>query len=294
MAAAIYPIAGDRSLLYVSVLGYVAAGLLLFALLRRRFPDKISLVATAVCLLLPPLRAWSGHPMTDSWGLALEIGALLAGLLALERGGRSIAVWFASMLVLSFTRDASLVPLLAVGVVTIMTRTRRSAAVLGAGILASVPAPALFGVPFLVQLAYNLKGFHIPGTVHLSSVLSQYPAGLWSVLRDDVTYIRVFWPHPIVAYTVAAALFASVGYMIVAAPRRDVFFTLQRGALLGAAITVALAVNFTGLRLELVFVPVIAVGVAFTFQRLLIAMPGTRVFRLMSARTPLSFAGRRA
>src|SRR4051794_27149149 len=73
MAAALDPVAGKRSLLDASLLGYVAAGLLLFALLRRRFGPGISLAVAAVCLLLPPLRTFSGRPLTDSWGLALEI-----------------------------------------------------------------------------------------------------------------------------------------------------------------------------------------------------------------------------
>src|SRR5690349_23417266 len=144
LAAAIYPAAGDRSLLYVSIAGYVAAGLLLFAFLRTRFSDWISLVVALVCLLLPPMRTFAGFPLTDSWGLALEIGALMAALLALERGRRWIVVWTLTMLALSFTRDSTVIPIVAVGWIALVTRTRRSAALLVTGIAAALPAMTVF------------------------------------------------------------------------------------------------------------------------------------------------------
>ena len=294
MAAAMYPIAGDRSLLYVSALGYIATGLLLFALLRRRFPDNVSVIAAAACLLFPPLRTWAGGALTDSWGLALEVGALLAALLALERGGRWIALWFVSMVALSFTRDASIVLLVAVGWITIVTRTRRSAVVLATGIIASIWAPALFGAPLEEQLAYILHGFSIPGAVHLSYIVSHYPAAVWSVLRADVSDISNWGGHALVGYTVAAVFLASIGYMSAAAPRRDAFFTLQRAAAVGAAVTVALVVNFTAWRIELVFVPPMAVALAYTCERVFTGHTSARLARLVSVCTPIGSAGRKA
>jgi hypothetical protein len=288
IAAALYPIAGDRSLLYASMLGYVAVGLLLFALLRTRFSDGVGLLAAAACLCLPPLIKSGSMPATDSWGLALEVAALLAALLALERGGRWIAVWVATILALSFTRDATVVLLVAVGAIAIATRTRRSAAVLAMGIAASIPEVALFGAPLEKQLTYILQGFRIPTAVNWSYVVAHYPAAAWSVIWDDAAYPN--WNDPVVEYPAAAALVAAVAYMLVSAPRRDVFFTLNRAAIVGAVVTVALAVNYTGLRLELVFVPCVAVGLAFAVQRLLHgAPPAPRpgILRL-GTRVPLS------
>ena len=83
-------------------------------------------------------------------GLALEVGSLWLALLALERGGRYIGLGRRRSAV-SFTRDATVVLLVAVGWIAITTRTRRSAAVLASGIAAAVPAFALFGAPLIEQ-----------------------------------------------------------------------------------------------------------------------------------------------
>ncbi len=271
MAAAIYPAAGDRSLLYVSIAGYVATGLLLFALLRRRFSDGVSFLVAAACLLLPPTRTFAGYPLTDTWGLALEIGALIAALLALERGGRWIAVWALTMLALSFTRDSTVVVLVAVGWVALATRTRRSGLVLATGVAASAPAFALFGAPLVRQLSYVLQGFHPPAVVSWSYVTSHYPSALWSVLRQDAHY-PIGLSFPAVWFAVAAALFAALVYTFIASPRRDPFFMLSKGALVGAAALIAASINYTGLRLELVFIPSVAAALAFALARLLTAV----------------------
>jgi hypothetical protein len=269
MAAALYPAAGDRSLVYVSIAGYVVAGLLLFALLRRRFSDGVSLLVSIACLLLPPVRTFGGYPLTDSWGLALELGALIVALLALERGGRWIAVWALTMLALSFTRDSTIVVLFAVGWVVLATRTRRGVLVLGSGVTASVPAFLLFGAPLVRQMSYVLQGFHPPAVVSWSYVGSHYPAALWSVVRQDLHY-PLGLTFPAAWFVVAAALFAALVYMFIASPRRDPFFMLSKGAVVGSAGLIAASINYTSLRLELVFIPSVAVALAFGIARLLI------------------------
>jgi hypothetical protein len=268
MAAAIYPAAGNRSLLYVSIAGYVLAGLLLFALMRRRFSDGVSVLVSIACLLLPPVRTFAGLPLTDSWGLALEIGALIAALAALERGGRWIAVWVLTMVALSFTRDSTVVLFAAVGWAVLVTRTRRSMVVLAGGVAASLPALVLFGAPLERQMAYVIQGFHPPTVVSWSYVISHYPATLGSFLREDAHYPQTL-AYPAVWYAIGAAVVAAVGYMFIAGPWRDPFFMLSRGAFIGAVAVVALLPNYTGLRLELVFVPVVAAGLAFTVTRLI-------------------------
>jgi hypothetical protein len=281
MATAIYPAAGGRSLLYVSIVGYLVAGLLLFALLRRRFSDGVSCAVALACLLLPPVRTFAGFPLTDSWGLALEIGALIAALVALERGGRWILVWTATMLALSFTRDSTAVLIVAVAWAAFVIRTRRSAVVLGTGVAASVPALALFGAPLVRQLAYVMQGFHPPTVVSWSYVIDHYPASLWSLLRQDAHYPMTL-TYPAVWYAIGAALVAALGYMFIAGPRRDPFFMLTTAAFVGAAALVAISVNYTDMRLELVFVPSLAVALAFAASRLL--MPG-RAWLARYART---------
>ena len=270
MASALYPVAGERSLVYVSMLGYVAFGLLLFALLRRRFGPGVSLAVTAACLLLPPLRRVSALPLTDSWGLALEVGALLAAVLALERGKQWIAVWAATMLALSFTRDATAVLLVASAAVLLSARTRRSAAVFASGVVAALPAPLLFNVPLVEQMAYTLNDFRPRTPATLSYVGDRYPEAIWSVLRDDLTYPSELALAP-VQYLGAAALVIALVYMLARAPWRDEFFTLQRGAVLGALATIAIAVNYSAMRIELVLVPPVAAALAFAVDRLVCA-----------------------
>ena len=269
IAASIEPVAGlERSLLWTSALGYLLLGPLLFLLLRRRFSPGVSLAVTAVCLLLPPLWRTSGTPLTDSWGLALLTLALLTGLSALERGGRWIAAFAVSMLVLSFTRDATLVVIVALGWVALMTRSRRSAAVLAAGVVAAIPAPLIRGVPLRDQLAWTLNGFHIPATASWSGVLSKYPGAMKDVLHNDFLYPREL-PLPPAWYAVGAAILAALVYMVVAADRNDPFFALLEAALIGAALTVALAPNYTNMRLEIVFVPSVAAALAFALRSVL-------------------------
>src|SRR5689334_16770673 len=212
LAAGIYPAAGERSLLYVSVGGYVAVGLLLFAFLRTRFSDRVSLFVALACLLLPPVRTFAGLPLTDTWGLALEIGALMAALLALERGRLWIAIWTLTMLALSFTRDSTVVPIVAVAWVALITRTRRSAALLVTGIAAAVPAMTVCGAPVVRQLSYVIQGFHSPTVVSWSYVISHYPASLGSVLRQDA-YYPITLSYTAVWYLIGAALLLAVAYM---------------------------------------------------------------------------------
>lgn len=269
MAAAIYPAAGDRSLLYVSIAGYVAVGLLLFAFLRTRFSDWVSVVVAVACLLLPPVRTFAGLPLTDSWGLALEIAALMAALSALKSGGRWIAVWTLTMLALSFTRDSTIIPIVGVAWIALMTRTRRSAAVLVTGIAASVPALTVFGAPLVRQLSYVIQSFHIPTVVSWSYVISHYPASLWSVLRQDAHYPQTL-SYTAVWYLIGAVLVAAVAYMFIAGPRGDPFFMLNRAGLVGAAVLFAVSINYTDMRLELVFIPGVAAGLAFAAERLLL------------------------
>ena len=173
------------------------------------------------------------------------------------------------MLALSFTRDSTVVPVVAVGWIALMTRTRRSAAVLVTGIAASVPALTVFGAPLVRQLSYVIQAFHVPTVVSWSYVISHYPASLWSVVRQDVHYPMTL-SYSALWYLVGAALVAAVAYMFIASPRGDPFFMLNQAGLVGAAAVVAISINYTSMRLELVFIPGVAAGLAFAAARLLV------------------------
>ncbi len=77
--AALYPLDGDRSLLDISLAGYVAALLAVFGLLLLRFRLVIAATVTLATIFLPPLVEHSSYPLTDSWGLALEVVGLRCG-----------------------------------------------------------------------------------------------------------------------------------------------------------------------------------------------------------------------
>ena len=110
-AAALYPAAEERSLLDLSLAGYVAAVLALFGLLLLRFRTRRRRGCdAAAAALLPPLTHHSSFPLTDSWGLALETVALGAAILSLRRGLAWLPLWIGAIAVLAFTRDSTWIP----------------------------------------------------------------------------------------------------------------------------------------------------------------------------------------
>lgn len=92
---------GDESLETISLLGYVAATMLLYLFLRRRFSPFVSIMVTLAALLVPSLRLAAADGTTDTWGLAGLLGALLCAALALERGARWVWPWAALVLLVS-------------------------------------------------------------------------------------------------------------------------------------------------------------------------------------------------
>jgi hypothetical protein len=287
IAAALYPmVGGNRALQDASILGYVAIGLLLFALLRCRFSVGISLLVASLALFITPLHRYSGQPLADSWGLATEIAALIAAYKALERGGRWWVLWPLAMLLATFAKDSSPVLIVALLGAVLVLRTRRSLGVLGLGILAALPAPLIFGASIRLQLAYAIAGYQRPPSGSWSYVIHHFPHSAWLVISKDLEWAALQHFAPI--YVVGAlCILAAVIYMCWRAPARDPFFLLQRFALLGCVLTVGIALNYTGLRLELMFVPCVAAGLAFSADQLrtrwlarrpsLIPLPNTSV-----------------
>ncbi len=112
-AAALEPVSGDRAILDLSVAGYVAAILAIFALLLLRFALPVAAAVTLATIAFPALSFHAGFPLTDSWGVALETAAIACAILALERGRRWVIGWALALLLLAFTRDTVLVLVLA-------------------------------------------------------------------------------------------------------------------------------------------------------------------------------------
>lgn len=196
LGAALHPVFGERSLLIVSLLGYVLAGPLLYLLLRRRFAAGVSAAVTGTCLLLSPLLTWSAHPLTDSWGVALVTASLLAASLVLDRGVRWLPAWVLAVLALSFTRDASVALVVGAAWFALRSRTRPGALLALSGAAAAAPAPLLFHAPLREHLAVSFSHNSLAPDTSWGYVLGQYWPNLTAWL-DRLEPARWEWPFGI-------------------------------------------------------------------------------------------------
>jgi hypothetical protein len=271
MAAAIDPLFGLRSLFTVSMVAYLLLGPALYLLLRRRFSPGVSVVVASICVLAPPVRDESFIPMTDSWGLLLETLALLAASLALDRDNRWLLAWVAAIAALSLTRDNHIVALVAAICIALHQRERRSAWLAVTGVAAAIPAPLILGAASIREnLAYVLSGFD-PDAVDDASwgfILREYWPHLKDMLHSDLTYgLDLGWEtFPWYAGLALAAI--GLFLLVKRTPAADPFFRLQRYSILGAIAVLAVAgPQDSAFRLELVFLPPIAVALALVGER---------------------------
>ena len=262
--AALYDVAGNRSLLYLSLAGYVATILALFWLLLLRFRVAIASGVTLATIFLPPLTNHSSYPLTDSWGLALEILALGAAILALERGLKWLPLWIAAIGVLGFTRDSTWIPVLAVGFCALRYRSRIPVTLFATGVVAALPAILLFKTPVRDLLAFNVNNSEPAADTSWSFILGHYPGAVVDLVRANIGFLRRGeW------YTglyVVGGVFA----LLLLVWRRPAVRT-QATTLLSAAAVVGLvyvlaAPVFSAFRLELVFVPMAAYGLALVAE----------------------------
>lgn len=287
--AALTPVLGDESLETLALVGYVVGTMLLYVLLRRRFSRFISAAVTLATLLLPPLRLVASLGMTDSWGLALLIAGLICASLALERGRRWLLPWVAIVLVLSFTRDFTIVLVLATAWIAVQQRTRIATALAASGFIASVPAPLIAGAPLRENLAYVIDGYRIPTDTSWGFVISHYPGQLWDVVSHDLTYPLDFaFPGPAFMFPELLVIVAGAVALAVVPARGDSFVSLMRAAFVGGALTILISVNYTSWRLELAMLPAIAVGVALLSEQLLAALPPSRATGAMLGVQPVT------
>ena len=255
IAAAALPRWGDDTLETVSILAYVALAPLLFLLLVQRFRPEISAAVAAFCMLAGPLQLHSFAPMTDSMGLLLVVLSLLAAYLVLERGWRWLALWLPAMLALAFTREIAVIPLVAVAWVALRGRTPQALALAGSGLVLTLLPTFLFSLDPIDFLAFNFSGFQVPTDSSLGFVVSNYPENLWRMLRIDAESV----------YFLGGA--AAIAALLVLRPRGDHYFELMAAASAGALITLLVSAVYSGLRLELVFLPMVAAGMALAVER---------------------------
>lgn len=262
-AAAIYPLAGNRSLLYVSLAGDVAAVLAIFGLLLLRFRLVIATAVAAVTAFLPALVNNSSYPMTDSWGLTFEIVAFAAALLTLDRSRRWIPLWVAALALLAFTRDSAWVPIFAAGWCALRFRSRSSMTLFVSGLLAALPAVLLFRTPARDLLALLVNHSNVPTDRSWSFVISHYPRTVFELVRANVGFLRRGeW------YTAFYLVGGVIALLALIRQRRagDIWPSLLRASVFLAMGYVFAAPVFSAFRLELVFVPMAAYGLALATE----------------------------
>jgi len=252
---------GLRSLQMVSTAGYVALAFILFILLRLRFSALLSTVVVVLALSLDPLRAHSFIGGTDSWGLALLGGALIA----LHRGRDGRRRWlllFALIIaLLAFTRDDGVVAVVAAAVLAGFYRWRHGWLMAAVGIAATLPALLAFGAPARQELAYTFNHFQ-PTSAGWGFVLRHYPAALLSEQRSNARTLVLHHPF--------TGVFFAVGLLAVVAAMRtkDDYLQLACAAAAGGVVFLLLNPNPDGtdFRLELVLLPAAAIGAASTLH----------------------------
>lgn len=287
LAAAVDPIFGERSLEEVSLIGWALLPPLLYLLLRRRFAPGLSAAASIFCAVLPPLIDFGPETVTDTWGLTLLVAGLLSALLVRESGLRWLPVWIAVVLALSFTRDLTVVLVIAAGWLAIRERSREMVIVTISGALASLPAPLIFKAPVRDNLAYVFNDYRIPTDTSWGSILSDYPSQLSDLITEDIKYPGVSPIPTVLTLAMGAVVLTGLVLLVISWRQSDPFLTLIRAAAVGGVITILMSVNYTGLRLELVFVPAIATGLALLGERLLPRIRGPAAPQPAAGRPPV-------
>lgn len=263
VGAAVYPLAGNRTLLDLSLAGYMAAVLALFGLLLLRFRLAIAAGVTIATIFLPPLVHHSSYPLTDSWGLALEVAALAAAILTLDRGLRWLPLWVGTIALLAFTRDNSWIAVLAAGWCAVRYRSRPAVALLATGVAAMLPALLLHQVPARELLAMDVNNLEPATDTSWSFILGHYPHALLEYLRADGGFLRRGdW------YTALYFAVGAIGFALLAWRRR--LSGASSGLMSAAAVLAVLCILgvpvFSAFRVELVFVPIAAFGLAYAAE----------------------------
>jgi hypothetical protein len=268
VASAIEPIAGERAVLDVSLAGYVAVVLGIFWLLiLLRFRTAVAAAVAVATIFLPALTFHSGFPLTDSWGLALEIAAFGSALLVLQRGPRWLIAWVAAIALLSITRDSMWIPVLAAGFLALKERSRLTLWLAGTGLAAALPAVLLVKVPMRELLAQMLNGLQPAPDLGWGEIASRYPGAIVDLLQADGGFVRDG------AWYSAIFLLAGLAALILLARRsgRPQATTLMLAGAVAAGAYVLVVPVFSAFRLELTLVPMAAFGLALGAERALSA-----------------------
>jgi len=267
LAYLITPFSGERSLELVTLAGYLLCGPLLFVMLRQRASVLSSLVATIAALLIPPMTLAAEHPLTDTWGLLLEVAAVAVAFRVLQgpRAWRWLCLWTVLLAALALTREVNVVLILAAFCAAVFVRNRRSLWLAATGAVTALPSLLLSGFPFRAQIAFTIDGFQIPRDDSWSYIASHIPGAIAGELDADVLSPIM---HADLATTGAVVLLA-VGPAVAvwtSFRRRDPCAGFLLGLVVAGLLYLASSPGPSSLRLALVLLPAASLGFAMTLD----------------------------
>jgi hypothetical protein len=172
--------------------------------------------------------------------------------------------WVLTIALLSFVRDSTWIPIAAVAWCALRQRSRISLELLLTGVVAAVPALLLFTVPVRDLLALLVNQTQVPSDTSWGFILRHYPHAVVELARANVGFLRRGeW------YTALYFVGGLAGLGLLARRQREAGAwpsLLIAGAVAGLGYVLAAPV-FSAFRLELVFVPMAAFGLALAAER---------------------------
>jgi hypothetical protein len=216
--------------------------------------------------------------------------AFSAAILAFDRGLRWLPLWIGALAVLAFTRDTTWIPILAVGWCALRYRSRVPVTLFLTGVAAAVPAVVLYETPVRDLLALLVNGSEPSRDTSWGFILGNYPGAVVDLVRSNVGFLRRGeW------YTALYLVGGVVALLTLFWRRpslRDTTTNLLAAASVFGLAYVLAAPVFSAFRLELVFVPMAAFGLALTAELSLARLAARHaVFERLALRLPPSARG---